>query len=310
MSFAVGAQREYGSVARLFHWVTAVLVALQVGAGVAMTTEAIAALNDALFIFHKGMGCIFVPLMGLRLAWKLSHPVAALPAGAPATQRRLATLTHNALYALLFILPVSGYVRTVGDGYPIEMLDALGVPPLVSGIPDIAHMMMVIHAAAAYLLVALIAAHRLAGGAACAVEAGTAVTLDAVDANGGHLGGLILAGPRIIAAALDRQTSGIGETRGQARPGQGAAVLGTSTDEAVAKGAMLGLAGALDRALSAVAGELRERPPVYLTGGDAGKLSPWLATRCEHRPHLVLEGLGSIAGALNLRPARSAQRSG
>ena len=150
--------------------------------------------------------------------------------------------------------------------------------------------------------VALIAGFRLAAGAACVIDAGTAVTLDAVDSHGRHLGGLILAGPKVIATALDRQTSGIGETGGRSRPPRGAAVLGTSTDEAVATGAMLGLAGALDRAVSAVAGELDEQPPVYLTGGDATRLSPWLETRCEHRPHLVLEGLGSIAGALDLRP--------
>lgn len=154
--------RDYGSGARLFHWLTTALVIVQVTAGVAMTTEAIAAMNDALFILHKGLGCVFLPLMGLRLAWKLAHPVAALPPGAPAPQRRLAALTHNALYGLLFVLPVSGYIRTVGDGYPIELLDALGIPPLVSGIPEIAHAMMVLHAAAAYLLVALVAAHLAA----------------------------------------------------------------------------------------------------------------------------------------------------
>ena len=150
--------------------------------------------------------------------------------------------------------------------------------------------------------VALIAGFRLAAGGACVIDAGTAVTLDAVDSRGLHLGGLILAGPRVIAAALDRQTSGIGETRAQPRPAPGIAVLGTNTDEAVAKGAMLGLAGALDRAVSAVAGELDEQPAVYLTGGDATGLSPWLATPCEYRPHMVLEGLGSIAGALVLCP--------
>ncbi len=158
--------------------------------------------------------------------------------------------------------------------------------------------------------VALIAGFRLAGGAAGVIDAGTAVTLDAVDAGGRHLGGLILAGPRVVAAALDRQTSDIGETRGQSHPGRGAALLGTGTDEAVAKGAMLGLAGALDRALSAVAQELGAQPAVYLTGGDAGRLSPWLETPCERRPHLVLEGLGSVAGVLDLCPSRPVRHSG
>ena len=124
MTNSAAEPRDYGTGARLFHWVTAVLVTVQVAAGLAMTTEAIAALNDTLFILHKGLGCVFLPLMGLRLAWKLAHPVEALPAGAPAPQRRLAALTHNALYGLLFVLPVSGYLRTVGDDYPIELLDA------------------------------------------------------------------------------------------------------------------------------------------------------------------------------------------
>ena len=158
--------------------------------------------------------------------------------------------------------------------------------------------------------VALIAGFRLAGGAACVIDAGTAVTLDAVDSRGFHMGGLILAGPRIIATALDRQTSGIGETRGRSRPGRGTAVLGASTDEAVARGAMLGLAGALDRAISAVTGELGEQPPVYLTGGDAERLASWLETHCEFRPHLVLEGLGSIAGVLDLSLAQPVPNTG
>ena len=145
--------------------------------------------------------------------------------------------------------------------------------------------------------VALIAAYRLSGGAACVIDAGTAVTLDAVDVRGRHLGGLILAGPKVIAAALDRRTSGIGETRGQSRPRRGVDVLGVSTDEAVAKGAMLGLAGALDRALAAVATDLGVQPAVYITGGDAVALSEWLETRCEYRRHLVLEGLACIAAA-------------
>ena len=74
--------------------------------------------------------------------------------------------------------------------------------------------------------VALIAGFKFAAGAACVIDAGTAVTLDAVDSRGRHLGGLILAGSRVIATALDRQTSGIGETLGRSRPGRGAAYWG------------------------------------------------------------------------------------
>ncbi len=150
---------DYGTGARLFHWITVVLILVQLPAGIAITIEAVPALNDTLFILHKGLGCIFLLVVAARLVWKLSHRVPALPARLPALQRRIAARTHWLLYGLLVVLPVSGYIRTVGDGYPIELLDALGIPPLVTGIPDIAHVMRIIHTLAGYLLAALIAVH-------------------------------------------------------------------------------------------------------------------------------------------------------
>ena len=156
------AAHGYGTGARLFHWITAVLILVQLPAGIAMTSEAVPALNDALFILHKGLGCIFLLVVAARLAWKQSHPVPPLSPRLPALQRRIAALTHGLLYVLLIVMPVSGYVRTVGDGYPIEMLDAIGVPPLIAGVPDLAHVMLVVHKFSGYLLTALIAAHLAA----------------------------------------------------------------------------------------------------------------------------------------------------
>jgi type III pantothenate kinase len=142
---------------------------------------------------------------------------------------------------------------------------------------------------------AVVAVRRLTSGAACVIDAGTAVTLDVVDGAGRHLGGLILAGPRIIAAALHRETQGIGATQGVRRVPKGIELLGRSTDEAVAHGAMLGLAGAIERALAAVAEAMGAAPSVYLTGGDGELLATWLETRPQYRANLVLEGLAFMA---------------
>ena len=72
-------------------------------------------------------------------------------------------------------------------------------------------------------------------------------------------------------------------------------MLGTNTEDAVAKGVMLGLAGAVDRALDAVAKEVQGELTVYITGGDALVLSAWLETETQFRANLVLEGLAFIA---------------
>jgi type III pantothenate kinase len=142
----------------------------------------------------------------------------------------------------------------------------------------------------------VLAAYHLARGSACVVNAGTAVTFDAVDAAGLHLGGLILAGARLAAGALERNTAGIGPTAVAAAPPQaGRAPLGRSTDEAVGFGAMLAVAGAVDRGVRAVRDALEAGPAVYLTGGDAAALAPWLETPHALRSDLVLEGLALLA---------------
>jgi type III pantothenate kinase len=153
--------------------------------------------------------------------------------------------------------------------------------------------------------IAVLAAHHLASGAACVIDAGTAATFDAVDARGRHLGGLIMPGPQLLASALDLHTSDIGATLAARSAPRGLDLLGKNTDAAVGNGALLALAGALDRAVDAVETALVERATVYLTGGDAPVLRGWLETEVELRADLVLEGLALFSDApagAHLRP--------
>ena len=143
--------------------------------------------------------------------------------------------------------------------------------------------------------VAVLAAYHAAGGAACVIDAGTAVTFDAVDATGAHLGGLIFPGAALLAAALDRNTSNIGRTGAAPAVARGLELLGRSTDAAVGNGAWLALAAAVDRAVVTLTGALGSAPAVFLTGGDAEILRGCLETRVELRADLVLEGLRLFA---------------
>ena len=142
---------------------------------------------------------------------------------------------------------------------------------------------------------AMLAARAMSPGPVCVIQAGTAVTFDAVDAEGRHLGGLILPGLRLMAEALDRNTGRIGPTAGDVAHARGLGVLGVSTDEAVAKGALLAVAAALDRAVDVVGNALGATPAVLSTGGDAERLAPWLETPARFSADLVLAGLAFIA---------------
>lgn len=149
----------FGTGARLFHWSIALLVVVQIPAGIAMTSEPLAAWADPLFVLHKGLGAVLLVMIVGRMAWRLTHTPPPFPSYMPPREQRIAHATHMALYALLLIMAVSGYVRTVGDEYPIELLNALGIPPLIPSMPEVAAVMLVVHRVAVFALVALIAAH-------------------------------------------------------------------------------------------------------------------------------------------------------
>jgi len=149
----------YDRVARLLHWAIALMVLVQIPAGVGMTSEPLGGISTPLYVLHKGMGSVLLVLVFVRILWRLTHRPPAFPDSMPALEQRIAHRTHIAIYALLVAMVVSGYLRTVADEYPIELLDALGVPPLVGYHPRLAEVMLVVHQFAVLALLGLIAIH-------------------------------------------------------------------------------------------------------------------------------------------------------
>lgn len=140
--------------------------------------------------------------------------------------------------------------------------------------------------------VAMIGARATWDGPLCVVDAGTAVTIDAIEADGTHLGGQILPGLRLMTESLARDTSDIGrvtESRVANLP-----EFGNTTRRAVLTGTLAAIAGAVERAVNALQGN-GLRPQVVLTGGDASRILPLLDDSVEHNSMLVLDGLAEIA---------------
>jgi type III pantothenate kinase len=142
---------------------------------------------------------------------------------------------------------------------------------------------------------AMIAARCRVQGPFAVIGAGTAVTFDAVDADGQHCGGLILPGDRLMLEALAANTGQIQRVAPAGGPVAGLALLGRSTEEAVSHGGRLAIVAALDRAVAVVAAEIGGEPRLLITGGDATVLAAWLETKAEVSADLVLEGLAVCA---------------
>ncbi|MBM5812929.1 MAG: type III pantothenate kinase [Gammaproteobacteria bacterium] len=142
---------------------------------------------------------------------------------------------------------------------------------------------------------AMIGAWRRAPVPFVCIAAGTAVTVDAVDATGQHLGGWILPGQALQVESLRRRTADI-ERNERRAPASVLGSFGTSTAGAVAEGSWQALAAAAGRAVRHLAGRTGTAPRVYLGGGDAGPILARLDVPAELAPDLVLEGLAVIAG--------------
>jgi len=139
--------------------------------------------------------------------------------------------------------------------------------------------------------VAMIGARSEFRGGLCIVDAGTAVTIDAIDKNGIHLGGQIIPGLALMGNALSSETSDISATKCIPRvPGTGMAVFASSTEGAVQSGAVNAICGAIDRAAKVLRSE-GYRTKIVLTGGDASRILKQLGDKVLHRPNLVLQGL-------------------
>lgn len=138
--------------------------------------------------------------------------------------------------------------------------------------------------------VALIAARQraLATGsprAALVVMVGTAVTVDALDADGVFLGGLILPGFGLMLRALEMGTAGLKAPTGEVVD------FPTHTSDALMSGGAHAIAGAIERMHRRLLARAGHAPLLLMTGGAAVKLAPITDLPFETVDTLLFEGL-------------------
>ncbi|MDX9706815.1 MAG: type III pantothenate kinase [Azospira sp.] len=136
---------------------------------------------------------------------------------------------------------------------------------------------------------ALVGARAHCRGACLVVCAGTATTVDRLDADGRFRGGLILPGFDLMRAALAGNTAQLPLADGEFRPAP------TNTDDAIVSGCLAAQLGAIERAFAAIAEEPGAR--CLVTGGNAPRLVGHLRVPAERVEHLILDGLARFAAA-------------
>ena len=159
--------KGYGSVAIAFHWTMAVLMIGLFAVGKYMTgLDRTAPDTFAIYQWHKSFGFLVLGLAALRLVWRFANPSPTLPKEMPAYQRAAAHLGHAGLYALLFALPISGWLMVSASpwGIPTVLFNVIPVPHLP--VPEMLgtkaqaeNLLKEVHELLGFVLLALFVAH-------------------------------------------------------------------------------------------------------------------------------------------------------
>ena len=152
----------WGLAAKLFHWLSAVLILFLVGYGWWMTHLAERAGRLTHYQLHSLIGWYVLFLIALRLLWRVGNAVPALPAELPRWRRAAARGAHWLLYFVMFFVSISGWMVADTFRQPIEatLFGFISVPHLLdaSNRPFRA-LVEETHAVSSYALLALVAVH-------------------------------------------------------------------------------------------------------------------------------------------------------
>jgi type III pantothenate kinase len=117
------------------------------------------------------------------------------------------------------------------------------------------------------------------------VMVGTAVTVEAIDASGKFLGGLILPGHGIMLRALESGTAGLHVPTGDV------CEFPTNTSDALTSGGTYAIAGAVERMVQHVRSHCGAEPKCVMTGGAGWKMAPSMSVQFELVDNLIFDGL-------------------
>lgn len=139
---------------------------------------------------------------------------------------------------------------------------------------------------------AMVAAWWIARSAVLVIDCGSAITLDVVDEQGQHLGGLIVPGFNAMQSALTLHTdlSILPFQQGQTFR------LGDNTQMGLELGIIHSIVSLINRTLNWLGQDRGIKPVCFITGGDAGLLSAMLKYEHIVDQDLVLKGLARVAG--------------
>jgi len=154
--------QPYGRVAKWFHWLTALLIAVALPVGFVIDH-----IKDddkmPFYALHESAGVTLFVVVVLRLVWRWRFPPPPLDARIPRPMRAAAAGVHHALYALLLLQPVIGFFMTNAFGFPLQgdtaYLGVIDFPKFMEPVEWLAGLLKSVHMVFGWLILVLVVVH-------------------------------------------------------------------------------------------------------------------------------------------------------
>ncbi len=154
---------RYTTPAIALHWVLALAIVVSFSVGLYMHELPFSPFRLKLYNWHKWAGVTILFLSVLRLVWRVTHRPPALPASMaaamPAWQHTAHHATHHLLYALFFIVPLTGWAYSSAAGFPIVWFGVLPLPDFVGADKALAELIKPMHKFSTLALAGLVVLH-------------------------------------------------------------------------------------------------------------------------------------------------------
>lgn len=135
----------FGRVSRFLHWFMAIWMLVLLAVGFYMVNLPAGPFRfQTLYPIHKAAGFFFLWFVIFRLVWRLTHAVPPYP-----QLHRLHLFLTKAsvpvLYAIMLMMPVSGFVASYAGGYPISFGPLGTLPTVLPQDPQLAEWASQVH---------------------------------------------------------------------------------------------------------------------------------------------------------------------
>ncbi|WP_116367053.1 cytochrome b/b6 domain-containing protein [Parahaliea mediterranea] len=150
---------QWSAAGKLLHWLFAALILAAIVLALVAGEMPLSPTKLRVYIWHKSLGITVLALLLARVVWRLRATAPPQPAGLSSLNVRLAGAGHFALYVLMLLIPLSGWVLNSTADFPFRWFGMFAVPSLTGPDRDLQHAFESVHGTLAWLLIVLLMGH-------------------------------------------------------------------------------------------------------------------------------------------------------